>query len=288
MSFLILRTPLVPLPGYATVWLKLESLQPIGSFKIRGATRAVDRLPPDRRAKGVVTASAGNMAQGVCVAAASHGVSATIIVPDTAPKTKLDAIARLGGRIITVPFDRWWKALEDRSYPGVEGAFIHPVDDDDVIAGNGTVGTEILEDLPAVEQVLVPWGGGGLSLGIAKALPGRRVIACEVATAAPLTASLAAGRPVTVDRVPSFVDGIGGKTVFPRLFEMARALLAGTLVATLDDVKGAVRTLLAKSCILAEGAGACPVACLKQAKPGVTVCVISGGNIDLSVVRELL
>ncbi len=281
---MILRTPLVPFRD--NVWLKLETLQPIGSFKIRGATRAIDALDPARRAKGVVTASAGNMAQGVCVAARKHGVPATIIVPETAPRTKLDAIARLGGRLIKVSFDAWWKALEDRAYPGVEGAFIHPVDDDDVIAGNGTIGTEIVEELPSVEQILVPWGGGGLAIGIAKAVR-RRVIACEVATAAPLSASLAAGRPVTIERIPSFVDGIGGKSVFPRMFAMAKSLIAGTLVAPLDDVKAALRDLMAAR-VVAEGAGAVPVACLKQAAPAVTVCVISGGNIDAAVLKELL
>ena len=281
---MILRTPLIPFRD--NTWLKLESLQPIGSFKIRGATRAVDRLDPARRAKGVVTASAGNFAQGLCVAARAHGVAATIIVPDTAPRTKLDAIERLGGRLIKVPFDRWWSTLEARSFPGVDGPFIHPTDDDDVIAGNGAIGVEIVQDLPGVEQILVPWGGGGLAVGIAKAVK-CRVVACEVATAAPLTASLAAGRPVTVERIPSFVDGIGGKTVFPRMFEMAKSLLAGTRVAPLDDVKAAVRELVGRG-VVAEGAGAVPVACLRQATPAVTVCVVSGGNIDAAVLRELL
>lgn len=283
---MIVRTPLVPLPGHDRVWLKLETLQPIGSFKIRGAMRAVDALPPGRRAKGIVTASAGNMAQGICVAARKYGVPATILVPETAPRTKLDAIARLGGRIITLPFDRWWQALDDHAYPALEGAFIHPTDDDDVIAGNGAIGDEIVEDLPDVGQILAPWGGGGMALGIAKRVK-VPVIACEVATAAPLTASVAAGKPVTIERIPSFVDGIGGKGVFPRMFEMARSLIAGTIVAPLDDVKAAVRELVAAR-VVAEGAGAVPVACLKQAKPAVTVCVVSGGNIDASVLKELL
>ncbi|MBI1850406.1 MAG: threonine/serine dehydratase [Planctomycetes bacterium] len=291
---MILRTPLVPMPGADRVWLKLENLQPIGSFKIRGASCAIDRLSPEQRAQGVVTASAGNMAQGVALAAKRYGVTATIIAPDTAPKTKLEAIARLGGRIISVPFDRWWKTLEDRAYPGVTGAFIHPVEDDDVMAGNGTIANEILEDLPDVEQILVPWGGGGLSCGIARALEARgakarvRVIACEVATAAPLTASFAAGRATSIDRIPSFVDGIGGKSVLPRMFDLARRHVDGTIVAPLDEVKAAVRLLLERVRIVAEGAGATPIACLRQALPKKTVCIVSGGNIDLSVLREFL
>ncbi len=292
MAPMFVRTPLIRLPDADDVWLKLENLQPIGSFKIRGASRAIERLPEEVRAKGVVTASAGNMAQGVAMAAQRYGIPATIVVPDTAPRTKLDAIGRLGGRIVSVPFDRWWKALEDHAFPGVDGAFIHPVDDDDVMAGNGTIADEILDDLPEVEQVLVPWGGGGLACGIAKALGTKgsraRVIACEVETAAPLTASIAAGRPVTVERMPSFVDGIGGKSVFPRLFELSRTLVSGTLVASLDDVKAAVRRLVERVRVVAEGAGACPVACLPRSKPGVRVCIISGGNIDLPVLRDLL
>jgi threonine dehydratase len=291
---MILRTPLVPLPGSDHVWLKLEMLQPIGSFKIRGATCAIDRLPPERRAQGVVTASAGNMAQGVAMAARKYGVPATIIAPDNAPRTKLDAIDRLGGRVILVPFDRWWKTLEDRAFPGVAGAFIHPVDDDDVMEGHGSIAREILEDLPDVEQILIPWGGGGLSCGISKALEAAgakdrvRVIACEVATAAPLTASFAAGRAVSIERTPSFVDGIGGKSVLPRMFDLARRYVDGTIVASLDEVKGAVRDLVERVRVIAEGAGACPVACLRQALPGKTVCLLSGGNIDRSVLREIL
>jgi threonine dehydratase len=291
---MVLRTPLVPLPDAPGVWLKLENLQPIGSFKIRGASCAIDRLAPEARARGVWTASAGNMAQGVALAAKRYGVPVTIVVPDNAPKTKLDAIARLGGRVVPVPFDRWWKTLEDRTFPGLDGPFIHPVDDDDVMAGHGTIADEILEDLPDVEQILVPWGGGGLSCGIARGLVARgakarvRVIACEVATAAPLTASFAAGRATSVERIPSFVDGIGGKSVFPRMFALAQELIDGTLVAPLDEVKAAVRLLLERVRVVAEGAGATPVACLRQAAPKKTVCIVSGGNIDLEVMKDLL
>lgn len=272
------RTPVLPLED--RIWVKLENLQPIGSFKLRGAYYAMRMLRP----RAVLTASAGNMAQGVAYAARRLGIPATVVVPQTAPAVKVEAIERLGARVLRVPFDRWWRTMQERAFPGVEATFIHPCDDDLVIAGNGTIGTEILEDLPDVENVLVPWGGGGLACGIAEATRGRaRVWACEVESAAPLAAALRAGRPVTIDRQPSFVDGIGGPTVFPRLFERARAVLAGALTASVEEVRAAARRILEHVRVLAEGAGACPVACAGKVR-GPTVCVVSGGNMDL---REL-
>lgn len=272
------RTPLLDVDGTG---LKLENLQPIGSFKLRGAWTAIRRRNP----KAVVTSSAGNMAQGVALAAKRLGIPATIAVPETAPRVKLEAIERLGARVVTLPFDAWWRSLEERRVPGVDGHFLHPVDDDDVIAGNGTVGLEILEDRPDAGTVLVPWGGGGLACGIAAAIDGRaRVVACEVATAAPLSASLAAGRPVRVERAPSFVDGIGGPTVFPRMFEMARRLLSEVRVAPLDEVRAAVRWILERARVVAEGAGACAVACRREP----AVAVVSGGNLDPAVLAEIL
>ena len=213
-----LRTPLVRLnveDAPAEIWLKLENLQPIGSFKLRGAGNAMRLAGREKLRDGVYTASAGNMAQGVAWSARELGVPAAVVVPDHAPATKLAAIERLGGRVVKVPFERWWQVIEEHTYPGLDGLFIHPVADRAVMAGNGTIGLEILEDLPDVDTVLVPFGGGGLSCGIAAALaalrPEARVYGCEVETAAPLSASLAAGSPVTVDYRPSFVDGIGGK-----------------------------------------------------------------------------
>jgi len=198
-----IRTPLVRLQAPespAEIWLKLECLQPICSFKLRGAANAVRSAPAGALARGVVTTSAGNMAQGVAWMAREEGVPATIIAPDHAPQTKLDAIARLGGTVITVPFDRWWQAMEESSYPGVEGLFVHPVLDDAVMAGNGTIGLELVDDLDDIDTVLVPWGGGGLTTGIASALaalsPGTAVLACEPETGAPYAASLAAGKAV--------------------------------------------------------------------------------------------
>src|ERR1700681_312751 len=237
-----IRTPLVRLNAPeipAKIYLKLENLQPIGSFKIRGAANAMARVPREQLRKGVVTASAGNMAQGVAWCAHELDIPCTVIAPDTAPATKIDAITRLGGKVLKVPFEDWWRAFEQRMYPGVEGHFIHAFDDLDVMAGNGTIGLEILEDLPDVDAIVIPWGGGGLTCGIAAALraekPACRVYAAEVATAAPLAASLAAGAVQVVDYQPSFVDGIGSKTVFPQMFEEARQLIDGSIVMPLDE-----------------------------------------------------
>jgi threonine dehydratase len=285
-----LRTPLVRLncrDAPAEIYLKLENLQPIGSFKIRGAGNAMAHLSDDQLRRGVLTASAGNMAQGVAYRAHELGIPCTVVAPETAPAIKLDAIARLGGRVIRVPFERWWQTFQERAYPGIEAAFLHAFDDPHVMAGNGTIGLEVLEDLPDVDAVVIPWGGGGLTCGIAAALratsPGCRIYAAEVATAAPLSASLAAGRAVMVDYQPSFVDGIGSKTVFPQMLERARGLIDGSIVADLADVAAAVRLLAERNHVIAEGAGACPVACALSGKAGggKVVCVVSGGNIDL-------
>lgn len=293
-----LRTPLVRLNadvvGGGEIHLKLENLQPVGSFKIRGAANALSRLSPEALSRGVLTASAGNMAQGVAFAARRLGSRCTVIAPDTAPATKLAAIERLGGSIIQVSFDRWWQTFQERSYPGVDATFIHAFDDLDVMAGNGTIGLEILEDLPEVDTVVVPWGGGGLACGIAAALravrPNCRVLAAEVATAAPLTASWAAGEPRTVDYQPSFVDGIGSRTVFRQMLERAQSLLDGVVVATLDQVSASVRLLAERQRVIAEGAGACALAC---ALTGVTgggrvACIVSGGNIDSVKLSSIL
>ena len=284
-----LRTPLVRLNGFdlpAEIYLKLENLQPIGSFKIRGAANAMAHLSPAQLQRGVLTASAGNMAQGVAWRARELGIPCTVVAPDTAPETKLHAIARLGGHVIKVPFERWWQTFQDRAYPGVDATFIHAFDDPHVMAGNGVIGLEILEDLPDVDTVLIPWGGGGLACGIASAVrakkPTCKLYAAEVATAAPLAASLAAGTAQVVDYQPSFVDGIGSKTVFPQMLDRARQLIDGALVAGLADVAAAVRLLAERNRVIAEGAGACPVACALsgQAGAGKIACVVSGGNID--------
>jgi threonine dehydratase len=285
----IVRTPLVRLQhdGSAEIYLKLENLQPIGSFKLRGAANALALAEPD----ALWTASAGNMAQAVAWHAREHGLPCTAVVPETAPRTKLDAIERLGAEVVKVPLATWLEVFRTREYPGMEGLFVHPFSDEAVMAGNGTIGLEILEDLPDVDAVLIPYGGGGLSCGIASTLRARlpecEVYACEVETAAPLAASLEAGEPVEIDYVPSFVDGIGAPTVFPEMFELARELLDGSLVVSVDETAAAVRLLIERNRVVAEGAGAAPVAAALS-RTGKVACVVSGGNIDTSTLREIL
>jgi threonine dehydratase len=303
-----IRTPLVRLnvdDAPCEIYLKLENLQPIGSFKIRGAANAIAQMSPETLAKGVVTASAGNMAQGVAFAARRLKIPCTVIAPETAPQTKIDAIERLGGRVIKAPFDDWWRAFQERAFPGVEGAFVHAFDDPEVMAGNGTIALEIVEDLPDVDAVVVPWGGGGLACGIAAGMrelkPECKIFAAEVATAAPLKPSLDAGSAQTIDFQPTFVDGIGAKTVFPQMLELAQKLLDGSLVATLDEVSAALRLIALRNRVIAEGAGATSVACALGAfkDPAAAdgspltanskvVCIVSGGNIDFTKLCEIL
>jgi threonine dehydratase len=268
------------------IWLKLENLQPIGSFKIRGAVNAIRQAPRQATSRGVVTASAGNMAQGVAWAARELGVPATIVVPEHAPQTKLDAIERLGGRIVKVPYERWWQAIVESRYDGVDGLFVHPVQDEPVMAGNGTIGLEIAEQLPSADTVVVPWGGGGLFTGIASALavrqPRTKVYAVEPATGAAVAAALAAGEPQAAEYTASFVDGAGSRTLLPAVWERARDLLAGSFTVTLDETAAAVRLLAERARVVAEGAGALSVAAALSGRvPGERiVVVVSGGNID--------
>lgn len=294
----VVRTPLLRLNAEsdADIRLKPECLQPIGSFKLRGALNCMLAADPDDLRDGVYTASAGNMAQGVAYGAGLLGVKATAIVPDTAPRAKLEAIARLGGDVMQVPYEEWWNAMRDGGRAGMRGVFVHPFADPLVMAGNGTIALEILEDSPEVEAVLVPWGGGGLTCGIAATLralrPGIRVYACEVDGAAPLAASIAAGKPVEIDNKRTFVDGIGGRGVFPAMWELARGLIAGSVTADMTNVARAIELLARRSHLVAEGAGATPVAVALASgispAPKHVVCVVSGGNIDASALATIL
>jgi threonine dehydratase len=292
-----IRTPLVRLNSNeapAEIYLKLENLQPIGSFKIRGATNAMAHMAPEELERGVLTASAGNMAQGVAWRARELGIPCTVIAPETAPDTKVKAVERLGGRVIKVPFEDWWRAFETRSFPGVDATFIHAFDDLNVMAGNGTIALEIMEELPEFDAVVIPWGGGGLACGIAAGLRAlnskSRIYAAEVATAAPLVASLAAGTAQTVAYQPSFVDGIGSKMVFPEMLERAQQLIAGSLVAELEEVSAALKLTAERNRVIAEGAGATALACALAGKAGSgkIVCIVSGGNIDFKKLCEIL
>jgi len=292
-----LRTPLLRLhaPEFAgELWVKLECLQPIGSFKIRGATNAMKLAPRATLERGVYTASAGNMAQGVAWCARELGVPCHVVVPDHAPATKLAAIERLGAEVIREPFERWWRVLEEHRYAGLDGLFIHPVSDPAVIAGNGTIALEILEDLADVDSVLVPFGGGGLSSGIAAGVralaPRTKVFACEVETAAPLAAALAAGAPQPSAYTPSFVDGIGGRGVLAEMWPLVSSLLDGSIVVTLAGIAGAIRLLAERQRVIAEGAGAASLAAaLSGRAPGRRiVCIVSGGNIDAAKLATIL
>ena len=291
------RTPLVRLNvenAPATIYLKLENLQPIGSFKLRGAFNAMAVATPEQLAAGVYTASAGNMAQGVAWSARRLGIPCTVIVPDHAPATKLAAIERMGGTIIKVPFDVWWNVIITHSYEGMQGLFIHPVSDRAVMAGNGTIGLEILDDLADVDAVVIPYGGGGLSCGIASALrakkPSVKIYAAEVETAAPLAPSLAAGHPVPTEYTPTFIDGIGGKSVLEEMWPMARALLDGSIVLSVAEIAAAVKSLAERNRVIAEGAGAAALAAAMTGKAGSgkVVCIVSGGNIDAAKLATIL
>jgi threonine dehydratase len=249
---------------------------------------------PEELERGVWTASAGNMAQGVAWWARKRGVRCTVVLPDTAPETKIAAIRRLGADMIPVTFDEWHEVFRTRTFEGLDGLHVHAFSDDAVMAGNGTIGLEIVDDLPDVDAVIAPYGGGGLSCGIASALravaPICKVFAAEVATAAPLAPSLEAGQPVKVEYTPTFVDGIGSPEVFPEMFALAQELLEGSLVASLDDVTDAVRLLAERARIVAEGAGATAVALARNgaAGNGKVVCIVSGGNIDSAKLAEIL
>jgi threonine dehydratase len=293
----VVRTPLVRLrapeqPG--TIYLKLENLQPIGSFKLRGALNAVMQEDPDRLRTGVVTASAGNMGQGLAWAARELGAPCAVVVPDRAAATKLAAIQALGGRVVEVPYERWWQAIAESRFPEIEGVFIHPVQDERVMAGNGTIGLEILEDLPEANAVLVPFGGGGLSVGIASAVkalrPDVRIYAVEPETGAPLTAALADGEPRPVDYEASFVDGSGAPAVLPQMWSLARGVLDGAFAVSLEATAAAVRLLVERARVVAEGAGALALAAALDGRAGTgnVVCVVSGGNIDTPKLAKIL
>jgi threonine dehydratase len=291
------RTPLIRLHADgapAEIHLKLETLQPINSFKIRGAANAIRAASPEVRAQGLVTASAGNMAQGVAWVARELGLTATIAVPEHAPQAKLAAIERLGGRVLKVPYDEWWQAIVTSRIDGVQGLFVHPVADEAVMAGNGTIGLEILEDLPDVDTVVIPIGGGGLTVGIASAIkalkPDTKIVTAEPETGAALHAALAAGEPVDVDYRPSFVDGSGSRRVLDQMWPRLTEVVDAAVSVPIADAEGAVRVLAERVRVIAEGAGALATAAALagDAGSGTVVCIVSGGNIDLSKLAEIV
>jgi len=296
-----LRTPLVRYEddaGGPEIYLKLENLQPIGSFKLRGALNRIRSREASEISSGVYTASAGNMAQGVAWAARELDIPATVIVPDSAPRTKLDAIGRLGATIISVPYEEWWTTMRNHGRPGMREIFVHPFADRDVMAGNGTIALEVLEDLPDADVFLVPWGGGGLACGIAAALRASgstaAVYACEIEGAAPLRASLDAGGPRTIENRRSFVDGIGGRGVFAEMWPLAREFIADSLIVSVAQAAQALALLALRARVIAEGAGAAALAAASahgvalSPRPRRVVCIISGGNVDSATLAAIL
>ena len=294
----VVHTPLVRLrhdTSAPEIWLKLETLQPINAFKIRGAANAVAMLSSADRKRGVWTISAGNAGQGVAFAAREAGIASTVVAIETAPETKLERMRNLGARIVKAPFDAAWRAMEMREFPGVEGTFIHPFDDHNFVAGNASLGLEILEDMPGVKTVITAIGGGGLISGVGSAIrqlaPHVRILGAEPETAAPGALSFDKNSPqVFTEWQASFVDGAGGKSIFPRMWERMQGIVDGSIVVTLDEVRRAMRMVAEKSRVIAEGAGALPVAAALsgRAGEGPIVAVVSGGNIDLKKYAELI
>ena len=285
----VLRTPLVRYGD--RIWLKLENLQPIGCYKLRGGVSAVRAASNAELADGVVTASAGNMAQGVAWAAREAGVRCRVIAPDTAPRAKLDRVEELGGELILVPHEEWWRAILAGGREGIDGLFVHPVADEAVMAGNGTIGLELDEDAPEFDSVVIPWGGGGLTCGIASALkalrPNVRVVTVEPETGAPLAAALAHGEPREIEYTPSWVDGAGGRSLLPAMWERARELVDEAVTVSLDETAEAVRLLASRAHVVAEGAGALALAAALK-RDDRCVCIVSGGNIDAAVLAQIL
>lgn len=293
----VMRTPLVRWNGdepEAEIYLKLENLQPIGSFKLRAAGNAMLTAGMDRLGEGVWTASAGNMAQGVAWYAKRLGVACTVVVPEQAPEIKLGALRRLGAQIVKIPFGDWWQILMTHRWEQARGLFVHPVCDRNVMAGNGTIGLEVLEDLPDVDVIVVPYGGGGLSCGIASAVralrPEVKVLSCEPDTAAPFSAAFAAGGPTEIAFSPSFVDGAGGRSLLPGMWEIASGLLAGALTVSLHQTCETIRLLAERHRVIAEGAGALSLAAALHKKTGAgkIACIISGGNLDPAKLATIL
>jgi threonine dehydratase len=294
----IVRTPLLHLelgPGYPDIRLKLENLQPINAYKLRGAANAVAMLSESERKRGVWTISAGNAGQGVAYAAREAGVPCAVVAVETAPKSKIERMRALGAKLIPVPYDVAWKALEERSFPGAEGTFVHPFDDHNFIAGHATMGLEILEDAPDTVAVIASIGGGGLITGVGSAIkalrPEIRVWGVEPETAAPAALSFEKGSPqVFKEWRASFVDGAGGQSMFPRMWERMKPVVDDYLVVSLDETRKAMRLMAEKARIISEGAGALPVAAALTGKAGKgpIVAIVSGGNIDMKKFCQLI
>jgi threonine dehydratase len=292
------RTPLwrldAPTPAGTTIWLKLENLQPLGSFKLRAGVNALKSADPAQLRAGVIAPSAGNFSLGLAFAARQMDLPVTIVAPDTAAMAKTDALRALGAEVVRIPFEAWWQVLTTRHFEGASGVFFHPVAMDEVVAGNATIAAEIIEDLDRFDAVVVPFGGGGLVSGIGSVMrrlkPGVRMIAAEAETAGPAAAALAAGGPVKVSHTPSFVDGIGSSTVLEEMWPLLRETIDAAASASLDEIATAIQLLATKHHVIAEGAGAASVATALSGRAGTgdIVCIVSGGNIDAAKLGPIL
>lgn len=297
ISGFALRTPLlklaVDIPG-THIYLKLENLQPLGSFKIRAARNVLKTMDPHSLRRGVLTASAGNFGLGLVFSAREIGAPSTVVVPEGSARTKADALAELGAKVIRLPFDEWWKVLTSRAFPGEDGMFIHPVAESAVIAGNATIGAEIIEDLPAIDAIVVPFGGGGLVCGIGSVMrrlkPEVRMIVAESEAAQPAAAALANGRPTQVPHIQSFVDGMGSTTVLEEMWPLVRRMVDQAVCASFAEITDAIRFLARRHHVIAEAAGAASVAAATAGRcgKGNIVCIVSGGNIDASKLGAIL
>lgn len=281
----------------AQVYLKAENLQRSGAYKIRGATYKLSRLSDDERARGVIAASAGNHAQGVAIAAAALGVPCTIVMPTAAPLAKVTATQGYGATVVLFGEtynEAYEKARELQAASGM--TYIHAYDDPDTIAGQGTLGLEILTDLPEVEAILVGVGGGGLISGIATAVkalkPDVRIIGVQASGAASMRAALDAGHLVTLPSLATVADGIATKTAGRYTFEIVRWLVDDVVTVDDEEIIRAVLLLLERCKLLVEGAGAAGVAALLGGKLGLTgkrvVALLSGGNIDINMVGKFI
>jgi threonine dehydratase len=294
---LILRIP--PLPVSADeagreLFLQLENLQPVGSYKLRGAGLALRRIDPAQLRDGVVTVSAGNLGQGIAWIAGRMGIPCRVLVPAHAPAAKVAALGRLGAEVERISQEAWWSAMVSGELPGERGYFLHGVFDANIMTGHGTIGVDLLDAIPDLDAVVVPFGGGAMLCGIAAVLKARnpriRIHACEVETGAPLQPALRHGGPVEVPYTPSFVDGIGSRSVFPEMWPLLHAVVEDSIVVTLDEVRAAIRKLAIEHHVIAEGAGAAALAAAMTGRAGAgrIACVISGGHIDPKILADIL
>ncbi len=288
------ETPLLPFADADDLWLKPEVFQPAGSFKVRGVYHAVARMSTERRAAGVSTVSAGNTAKALAWAARQFGVEARSLMPDSAPRSKVEAMRALGGMPILVPVADVFAYLKEHRWEDEPWAFVHPWTSRNVMTGHGTMGLEIVAALPEVDTVYIPVGGGGLLGGVGSALkaakPSLRVVAVEPGGCPSLHAAIAAGHPVDVD-CETICDGVAVPYITEEMFPLLSDLADEVVLVSEDEVKQTIRCLATRAHLVAEGAGALATAAALRtpvADRGRTVCIITGGSIDADKLGMIL